>query len=467
MSLPPRHLPPHPAPRRRLRAASARPRGSVLVVALLVAALIALVLGSYLSLNLGSARLAQRTFSRGASFHLAEAGLEEGLWTYNRLLAGHDDAWDGWQVSGEAGWRRFNGFALSTATSGAVKVYASPVAPDENTLPTLVALASVQSAGGAPVTQLLEVSLRRRSFFAAGIVARDSLAFHGRNTSFDSWDSDPDDNPATASVPYSASVATDTGSIVTGADEDADLDLGQARVHGYLHTRGIEPSIKSPGLIGAFGTADGEIDFSRVGLDFNADFPLIAAPEDGVFLASFGTTLGTEGEATFWRASSLKLSGKDTLTILGDVTLVLTDPLDALAIAGSARLVVPEGSSLTIYFAGDALIGGNGAVNSNAAPAALQLWSTADGSRVQRLQLSGGGGLSALVYAPEAEFRVFGNGEFFGSLVARSVDFGGNAAYHYDLALGRLVRHAPYRAAGWRVVDDPAARAALLPLVDR
>ena len=452
---------------RRSGDAARRPRGSVLVVALLVAALIALVLGGYLSLNLGSARLSQRTFNRGASFHLAEAGLEEGLWTYNRLLAGQSDAWEGWALSGEAAWRRFDGFTLATATSGAIKVYASPVAPDEHARPTLVALASVQSPGGAPVTQLLEVSLRRRSFFAAGLVAREGLAFKGRNASFDSWDSDPDQNPATPAVPYSASGAVDTGEVATGAKVDADLELNQARIFGYLRTGGAEPTLRSPGLIGPFGTADGVIDSARIALDFNDEFPVITAPTDGVFLGSFGATLGTLGQATSWRASALHLSGNQTLTIHGDVVLVLTNPLEALSISGRARIVVPVGSSFTVYLAGDVLVAGNGILNQNVAPAALQLWSTEPGLRRQRIQIAGGGGLTGVVYAPAAEFIVFGNGEFFGALVAGEVVFGGNAAYHHDLALGRLARHAPYRSSGWRVVDDPARRAALLPLVDR
>jgi len=455
-----------PTPRR-LRGAGGRSRGSVLVVSLLVAALIALVLGGYLSLNLGTARLSQRTFNRGAAFHLAEAGLEEGLWSYNRRLAGNADAWNDWSVSGDAAWRRFDGFPLAAATTGTVKVYATPVAPDERARPTLVALASVQSPGVAPVTRLLEVSLRRRSFFGAGLVARDSLAFRGANVSFDSWDSDPDQDPATPAVPYAPPQSKDTGEIATGARLAADLDLGQARIHGYLRTRNLSPSIRSPGFIGPFGTPAGEIDASRIGHDYNDDFPVIPAPTDGTFIASFGPVLGTPGVATSWRAPALRLNGKQTLLILGDVTLVLTDVLDALAITGSAAIIVPPGSSLTLYLAGDALISGQGLVNTNAAPAALQFWSTADGARRQHIRLSGGGGLSAVVYAPEADFSVTGNGEFFGSIIARNIVFGGNAAYHHDLALGRLARHAPFRASGWRTVDDPAARAALLPLVDR
>ncbi len=442
-------------------------RGSVLVVALLVAALIALVLGSYLSLNLGTARLAQRTFNRGAAFHLAEAGLEEGLWTYNRLLAGQADAWEGWRISGDAAWRRLDGFTLTASTTGNIKIYGSPVSPAEGASPVLVALASVQSPGSAPVTQMIETTLRRRSFFAAGLVARERLVFRGRNTTFDSWDSDPDQDPATPAVPYEAAAPSDTGSVATGALDNTNAALNHARIHGYFHTSGLTPDVGSGGFIGPFGIAEGEVDPARLSRNFHADFPVIVPPSDGTLITTFGATLGTPGTATSWQAPSLRLKGNDTLTILGDVTLVLTDPLDALSIGGQAGLVVPAGSSLVLYAAGDVAVAGLGFTNANAAPAALQFWSTAAPSRPQVVSVTGNGAFSGVLYAPGAEVTVNGNGAIAGSVVARELTFTGNAAFHYDHALGRLHRHAPYRSDGWRIVDDSAAQARLLPLVDR
>lgn len=461
MTPPRRHSP------RIQRTTTARRRGSVLIVALLVAALIALVLGSYLSLNLGTARLARRTFDRGAAFHLAEAGLEEGLWAYNRVLAGDTAPWIDWAVSGDAAWRRIDGFRLGGSTTGAIKIYASPVAPADGARPTLVALASVQSAGGAPVTQMIETTLRRRSFFGAGLVAREQLVFRGRNTTFDSWDSDPDQNPATPAIPYSAAVAQDTGSVSTGAVDNTNAVLNQARIHGYFHTSGLEPDLGSGGFIGPFGVEAGEIDPARFSKNFHADFPAVTAPAGGTLLTTFGATLGVAGSATSWRATSLVLRGSATLTILGDVTLVLTDPLDAVAISGHATLIVPLGSSLTIYAQGDVRIGGQGVLNANPSPASLQFWSTATSTRHPTIAVVGQGGLSCVLYAPEGDVSVNGNGAVAGSIVARRLAFTGNAAFHYDLALGRLGRHASYRADGWRTVDDPAKLASLLPLVDR
>lgn len=439
----------------------------MLVVSLLVAAFIALFLGSYLSLNLGTARLAQRTFNRGAAFHLAEAGLEEGLWTYNQLLASAPAPWQDWQTIQDSAWRRFDNFQLSPSTTGSVKVYASPAYPGDAARPTLVALATVTSPGGAPVTQLLEVVLQRRSLFGGGLVARDGLYFRGGNTSFDSWDSDPDQNPATAAVPYSAAVRADTGSIGTGASTTGDLLITKTRIHGFVRTAGIDPVVDSTGFIGPFGTAGGVIDPSRIARDFHADFPAVSAPSGGTLLASFGSTLGTVGQKTSWRAGSLRLSGASKLTILGDVTLVLTDAITALSVTGNASLVIPSGSSLVIYCDGDVLIGGRGVTNLNPSPAAFQLWSTASGTRAQRLAVVGNGALGAALFAPEGDITINGNGDVSGALVGRTITFTGNAAFHYDLALGRLSAHAPFRASGWSTVDDPARRATLLPLVDR
>lgn len=452
---------------RPVRHSISRRAGSVLIFALLITALIALVLGSYLSLNLGTARLAQRTFDRGAAFHLAEAGLEEGLWTYNRLLAGRGDAWQEWSVAGDAAWRRIEGFPLSPGSVGEIKLYASPIAPDEGTEPTLVALSSVRSASGAPVSQMIETTLRRRSYFAAGLVARERLVFRGRNTTFNSWDSDPDQDPATPAVPYAPGVASADGAVATGA-APSELSLNHARIHGTFISAGITPDVGSSGYIGPLGVGEGELDDDYLNRNFQADFPTISAPIDGEVITTFGPMIGTEGHATRWRAPSLNLKGSDTLTILGDVILTLTNPVQAISIGGQASLLVPLGSTLTIYAQGDVSIGGLGLANANPDPASVQFWSTAvpsDSSSGQDFDVRGNGRFAAVLYAPEAAVTVNGNGAIAGSIIARKITFTGNASFHYDLALGRLHRHAPFRSAGWRTVDDPAERAARLLLL--
>ena len=106
-----------------------RNAGTVLVVTLLVLALIALGLASYLALNLGTARLARQGYQQTASFHLAEAGTEEALWSFNRATAGSADAWAGWTVQNASAWKKFTGFDFGGNTTGSVKVYVNNISP--------------------------------------------------------------------------------------------------------------------------------------------------------------------------------------------------------------------------------------------------------------------------------------------------------------------------------------------------
>ena len=441
-------------PRSRLRSR----RGSLLIVAMLLAALIALGLGSYLSFNLTSTRLAQRTFHRNAAFNLAEAGLEEGLWSFNRTLAGQTDGWTGWHTDPGAAWRKFEGFNFAPGTTGSVKVYASPQTPAEGIRPRLVALASIDSSSNTGTSQMIEVTLQRRSFFANGLTARRTLAFRGNNTTFNAWDSDPDKNPATAAVPYDPAIASDLGGVASSTVDSTDLIFNNARIYGYVRTGGPAPAVGSQGLIGPFGTPDGEIDPARVATDFNASFPDLPAPDDTTLISPIGETLGTAGAATRWHSPSLNLSGNETLTILGDVTLVLTDTINALTIAGRAAILIPAGSSLTLYTPGHVSVAGQGLVNPNAAPATFRLWGTNTSDRNQNIDIMGNGSLNAVIYAPRGDVTILGNGEVRGAIVADTITFTGNANFHYDQALGRLGDHAPFKAAGWRLLSGQSAR---------
>ncbi len=435
-------------------------RGSLLIVAMLVAAFIALGLGSYLSFNLSSTRLAQKTFHRNAAFNLAEAGLEEGLWSFNRTLAGQTDGWNGWNTDSGDAWRKFEGFSFAAGTSGSVKVYATPRIPTEGSKPRLVALAAIDTNSGTGTTQMIEVSLQRRSYFANGLTARRTLAFRGNNTTFDAWNSDPDQNPATSSVPYSSAVARDDGGVASTTVESTDLIFNNAKIYGYVHTGGPAPAVGSNGLIGPFGTLNGVIDSARVATDFSASFPDVTAPTDTTFIASVGTTLGTVGTTTKWHTPSISLKGTSTLTILGNVTLVLTDKIHALSIAGKGSIIIPTGSSLTLYVSGDVMIAGNGLVNPNANPATFRLWGTHTSEETnQEIDITGKGSLNAVIYAPKSDVTIRGNGAIQGSIVADTITLTGNANFHYDQALANLGDNATYRSTGWRVLTGAEAEA--------
>jgi hypothetical protein len=434
----------------------------VLIVAMLVSALIAIVLGSYLSLNLQTTRLAQRTFQARAALNLAEAGTEEGVWSFNRASAGQSDAWTDWSGDGTAAWRNFTGFQFTANTTGAVKVYVDNRAPANGVNPKVVALATVSPPNSPALTKMIEVTLRRRSWFAAGLVARRSLAFSGTNATVDSWISDPDHDAATAAVPYSAAVRRDHGSIASADVTNSAVLLNQAHVWGYVATGGGDPQIGSQGTVQGANTPTGvAVDTARITRDFSADFNLLTAPADGTIVASVGATLGTAGTATRWRVASISLSGSQSLTILGDVTLILTagSGVTSLSVAGNAAINIPAGSTLTIYTEGNLRIAGNGFVNSNAQPISCTIYGTNQTYGGQDFQIAGNGAIKTSVYAPNSDVRLVGNGDIMGSVVARDITLTGNAAFHYDESLADSSNNTPFTISRWREVQSASEQA--------
>lgn len=438
-------------------------RGSALIIALVVAALIALGLGSMLSLNLTSSRLAKRTLHGFAGLNLVEAGVEEGTWSINRAAGGDNTAWLGWTQGGGAAWRKFSDFDLADGSAASVKVYVNRFDPPVGAQPKIIALASIDRTGETPVTKMLEVTLRRRSFFANGIVAKESLVFSGANPSVDSWNSDPDQDPLTPAVDYSLGVRVDHGSVASGSAAIDALKINHAQIWGYASTGGAPPKVSSLGSVRGTTTPGGvAVDPSRVATDFNADFPTIAMPTDGVAIpAIIGTaTLGTVGTKTKWRTLGVTLSGSDTLTIYGDVTLVITAPVgtDGIRVTGTAEIVIPNGSSLTLYTESDVRIGGKGVTNGNVQAASFAIWGTNTSASGQSFDVVGNGALRAVVYAPNAAVSVHGNGDVMGSVVARDITFTGNAAFHYDEALAETGATAPFGIAKWRELTNAADR---------
>lgn len=440
-------------------------RGAVLIVAMLIAAVIALMLGSYLNLNLNSTHQAFRSFQNYAAINLVEAGAEEALWSFNREADGHSDGWTGWSTSGSAAWRKFSDFDFTANTSGWVKVYVTNTQPSSHDSPRVIAYASVNPPNSRAITRMMEVTLRKRSYFANGLVAKDSITFHGAVATVDSWNSDPDNDPSTAPIAYDASVRSDGGTVASLSVLNTAVLVNQADIWGYVFTGGQQPQVGANGSIRGADTPVGvAVDPSRVSTDFNAEFKDVVAPTDGTTIASVGSTLGTAGMATSWRCPSITLSGHDTLTILGDVTLVLTAPSGstALSVTGHGTINVPAGSSLKLYTEGDVMISGQGLGNTNVQPVTCQIWGTNTSAAGQDIDVTGNGTLSSVIYAPNATVTLRGNGEMMGSVVARTIVVNGNADFHYDESLANFGDNSNFGVSQWRELTTEAERSAYL-----
>ena len=202
-------------------------RGSVLITCLLFCVVIAIALTSYLRVAHNSYNLADRAFLNTTALTLAEQGLEEGLESYNQLdnAATPAAAWTGWTISGTVATRKYVNLAFDNGAIGTLQIYATDYNPVAGTSPKLVAKAALLPASGLGLSRMIEITLRRRTIFAAGLVARNNITF-STNTVVSSWDSDPDNNPATPAVGYSAAVKTASAFVGTISTANGAINTG-------------------------------------------------------------------------------------------------------------------------------------------------------------------------------------------------------------------------------------------------
>lgn len=444
-------------------------RGSVLLVALFFAMVIALSLGSYMSLVNNTIKSANRSFYYNGAINLAESGLEQGLWSVNKAVAGAGNAWTDWTIDGSAARQTFANWDFGPGVTGVVKVRVYNYAGSSTK--RIVARAILTTPNMAPVEKWLSVDLNRRSRFSNGLVAKDSVTFNGNNAVVDSWVSDPDNSTSTPVVAYSSAVRRDHGSVGSVSILNTAVAVNNADIWGSAATGAADPQVGANGsILGADSAAkdkstwaNAKVDPSRVSTDFTANFDPVAQPT-GSCLGSLGAgTIGTEGATTTLTYTNLTLTSKGTLVVKGNVTLLLTATAGTSAIhmAGQSTITIPAGSSLTIYTAGNIKIAGNGLANNNDAPITCQIWGTSTSATKQDIQIAGNGALKAVVYAPNGSVKVNGNGDVMGSVVADDITLVGNAAFHYDESLANLDADATFRIGKWSELTTASARAAL------
>lgn len=481
-------------PRRR------RPRrGSVLITALLFAAIIAIALSSYLQLSLNSLRMANRSYYQFAALNLAELGLERALRCYNQIdsAASPAAAW------ADAGWPtpaadnsirckffdHSNPFSLGPGAKGELKVYCSHFSPGTNGTPVAVAKATVLFEPNAePLHKYMEVTLRRRSFFANGMVARNWMVWKGGNALADSWNSDPDNNPATAAIAYDTSAGPIRANATVGTPNPANgsLDFGGGTIRGRVLNAGGAIG-KSSGAILSSTVAGTGWDASLISNDFSASFPPVAAPNPPVLSRNavnsttpiaFPSTLPRAGDVAFDGvyfydfASTwvMKASGGATnkLTISGPVVFLATahHGLNVIDLSGNASIAVAAGGSLRVFTDGNIEASGNGITNANVSPATMQIFGLNPAPGGQTIRFVGNGSSCSVIYAPNATFELKGNGSLAGAVIASTITLNGNAAFHYDEALGRASAGAPFGVTRWRELRTPQERDAYFHQLD-
>lgn len=464
-------------------------RGSVLLVALLLAAIIGISLVSYINLANNSLKQASRSFYANSAMNVAEIGLERAIACFNELDSNPSIAWNGWTTnnatynatsSPTTPWAKgtFTPPTLGPDATGAVKVYVHHHQGSTIYNPKIVAKAIVSQTGAPAIEKYIEVTLRKRSLFANGLVAKDDVTWSGTPKAA-SWNSDPDNNSATAAIPYSSTVMTAN---ITVGSLRGDIGLAGGTVWGYAKT-GPTGTISGGSVHGLGTTTD---DATRRTNDFNATFPDVKLPTpnpstaintiasnitaskalpggtDVSCTATINNVTGTYYFYTFAAGTGVKLAGGDTLTINGNVVLLLNSHTgtECISTTGTASLSVTSGATLNVYTNGNVAIGGNGLINTSDQPKNCFFWGTrtTDG---QTFDISGNGQLKAVIYAPHAEVSLNGGGTsglMLGSVIAKEISMNGGTEFYYDESLANITTGNPWGIAKWKELQTESER---------
>src|SRR4051812_37120704 len=129
-------------------------RGSVLIVALLLAGIIGISLSSYLKLAITSLRTANRSFYGNSSVNYAEIGIEQAMACFYTVSTGTapETAWSGWTLNTttKEATRTFptalTSYSVGPGSTAQVKVYVQKY--DYSGTPLIVAKAVVTPSEG-------------------------------------------------------------------------------------------------------------------------------------------------------------------------------------------------------------------------------------------------------------------------------------------------------------------------------
>ena len=158
--------------------------------------------------------------------------------------------------------------------------------------------------------------------------------------------------------------------------------------------------------------------------------------------AGFGGICTSGGSQTTWTPSGATPVLMGNVSLTGGATLYLkagTYHMNSLSISGTSKIVVDSssGGAVKIVLAGQGSVTkvldvtGNGIGNNTWDPTLLRF----EYYGTKEIEMDGNGDTSAIIYAPEATGRFWGNADFFGSVIMRDMEFGGNTRISYDRAL--------------------------------
>jgi hypothetical protein len=450
-------------------------RGSVLLVAMLLAAIIGISLVSYLRLCTMALNRAQRNFLNIAAMNLCELGLEHALLclnnnqTQNIALA---TAWDGWTVRGTNATRTYAGYSPAPGATGVVKVLVQNY--DLTAQPLIVAEATVTPGDGSPpLSKFVTITLAKRSI-AYGMIAKTS--FRGdSNTYIDSWNSA---ETAAAFVPYSNGKRKANGPVGVVSSADAALRLGDnPTVFGTVNTGGGSPT-KSGNAVLSSAVGGTGWNASLVNTSFSYNWPTVTVPtptktnyittpiKGNVKFPRNGDTPAVDGKYYYTFAMGVGIMyAAHTMTITDPCVFIMTNHSGANVIYTSdhATFTYAANGSLDIYTNGNIDIDSGANFFNNKSAARTNIYGT--NATSQTFITRGGGNFYANIIAQNADVTLDSGVNYMGAMAVNTIALLGGCGFHYDEALNGS-GNGGYKVSQWKELTDAASRATYASLLN-
>ena len=443
-------------------------RGTVLLAALCFATVMAMVLGSYLTLCSRSLQMSSRNMNSTHSVELAENGMEEALWAQNANSGAGD--FTGWSVAGTTATKTISGFTYGNGVTGSVSISVTNYSATTGAH-AITSTGTTIMADGSTLSRSLSTSSSPSALFTNALGATGTTSTTGTITfnsagTVDSYDSSR--GLYTAQTPtYSAILAA--GGISTTTSP---IQLTNAQLKGYAATvtgsKGLGYTLGgSARVIGPSTTVNVSgttIDASRVistPISYQQNFAIKPASGVGTTIPgkNTGGTIGTIGATTpsiYYYTGGLELTGGTTITVQGPVIMVITGYFH-MGVDGSASAIkVLSTGSLQVYTTSDIAIYGGGIDNQTKDPKKVSIYGTGAGGITDMSSdpdMSTATAFYGIIYTPNGKFTVKQNNAIYGAIVANTVLFTCTApVIHYDLNLRNVTFDGittPFAVSSW------------------
>ncbi len=438
-------------------------RGATTLVALCLTTALAVAVGGYLALMMQEQRMGARHQQNDQARELIEIGFEESLWALNQ------NNWGGagpasataWTTSGTSHAVTLDYPGLSGGNAGRLELTVADFASSGPVWPTITVKATVTTADGRAVTRTEQAVTGPLPLFGHALASAEAGVTFVSGGTVDSWNSDPDNNPATPAVAYAfaAGNAANYNAVVAGADADGTngVVLTRAEVLGYVATTGKPVAYSTSGaprgrIQGPATAAGVDVDPLRIGRSAFVPFtPVFQVSPPAASGTGFGGLLGSvlalvnallsaPADVSVYKINGdLLITGVPllfpNLTVDRPLKLIVDGNL---TISGAGQITVTSTGSLELFVNGDCTIGGNGINNQNTEPAKCAVFCL-DTSTANTLTYTTTRDFRGVIYCENKPIDIRQNATCYGALLSRrQIGFTTSATapvIHFDTAL--------------------------------